>query len=608
MSDQSLEQKVESYDEERRRKHEERQKREATKVKVTSKIEEKKATLHEKNEIPIIALYEDVGIETNEIKIDKEIPEIGEEELKISIPIIELEKPVIELKQVELEKIIPKIVAEERKFEIPLIKLNKPEQVRSFITTFDEKLPQIQPTVRILRVPIYRVSKSAVREIVSSFDSRIDPKILQCFIDKELEQKPETTSPESEPSAGEEEFEEIPDIVDFVFGVPNSKISSRGPKIVLYKELENDSTIGSFETLCIRIHREKEGGYPRIQPIKKFDDFNIREIEKWVEANKRVVTIDLDNDKGKARQWFCEDNLREPLRRTIIGDVGFIIFKTRDAELYEHSKKVLENLETETEHILDIVYAQPKPLSFEEKKKLSNLAWGYIKFDSISPFILEEKRVERPHGATFDDIFNKLSQRKFEDCLEELEGSPYSNATKPHDGEESKEHKRMKWFVVKYLTKKLKVEGVLKLKNPIEPKAFEINATIKTEEDTKKELDVCIADVMDTHAYEVYEIETLFAQDREGKTVEEKLNYTIEKYKKVSKQIEKINIVLDNLTLLTNLKKVVNVLKNKPKEEREKVEFYTIDLQNDELISLRVVIKSMGSTYSTKSKSFSSQL
>lgn len=604
MSDQRLEQKEEYYDEERRRKHEERQKREATKVKVTPKIDEKKATLHTKIEIPIIALYGDVGIETKEIKIDKEIPEIGEEELKISIPVIELEKPVIELKQVELEKIIPKIVAEESKFEIPLIRLNKPEQVRSFITTFDEKLPQIQPTVRRLRVPIYRVYKSVVREIVSSFDSRVDPKILQCFMDKELEQKPETTSPESEPSAGEEEFEEIPDIVDFVFGVPNSKISSRGPKIVLYKELETDSTIGSFETLCIRIYREKKGGYPRIQPIKKLDEFNKKEIEKYVEINK-VITIDLDNNldknKKKAYKWFCEETLREPIRRAIIGDVGFIIFKTRDAKLYEYSKKVLENVEKDIEHPLDIVHAHPNSLSFEEKINLSNFAWGYLKLDSISPFRLEEERVGRPHGATFDDIFNKLSQRKFDDCLEELEGSPYSNATKPHDGEESKEHKRMKWFVVKYLTKKLKEEGVLKLKNPIEPKAFEINATIKTEEDTKNELNVCIADVMDTHAYEVYEIETLFAQDRDGKTVEEKLNYTIDKYKELN-QINKINIVLDNLTLLRNLKKMTNVEKNKSKEEREKVEFYTINLQNDKLISLRDVIKSMGSTYSTKSK------
>jgi len=90
----------------------------------------------------------------------------------------------------------------------------------------------------------------------------------------------------------------------------------------------------------LKIYREKGGGNPRIQPIKKFDEFNIIKIEKWVEANKRIVTIDLDSDKKQAKSWFKEKNLRETLRRNIIGDVGFIIFKTQDKKLYELQESI----------------------------------------------------------------------------------------------------------------------------------------------------------------------------------------------------------------------------------------------------------------------------
>ena len=386
MSDPIKEQKEkEIYEEERRRREREKERREERKKRAKPELKpiaKERTALPERVKIPIVEL-DKAAIELKEIEVDKEIPEITKEEVKITIPIIELERPSIELKQIELDYTSPDIIPEERRLEIPLIRLEKTKRVTCIVTTFDERPPQVKVTKRILKIPIYRPSKPVIREIISSFDSRLDAKILQSLIIEEekeevIEEKQtaEVISPAGEPSGGEEESEEVPDIIDFVFGVPNGKISSKGPKIVLYKELEKDSTIGSFETLCIRIYREKEGGDPRIQPIKKLDEFNIKEIEKWVEANKRIVTVDLDNNKEKANKWFCEENLREPLRRAIIGEVGFIIFKTRDEKLYEYCKKVLENLKKEIEHPLDIVYVQPKSLSFEEKKKLSRLVWG----------------------------------------------------------------------------------------------------------------------------------------------------------------------------------------------------------------------------------------
>ncbi len=593
MTNQDLEQEEESYDEERRRREREKKRKkrkEEYKAKVTSKIEKQKVHVAEKIEIPIVELDTTI-IEIKEVEIDKEIPEIKEVEVKIHIPVIELEKSLIELKRVESDSTLPKIQEKESRLELPLIKLDEAREIRWAITTFDERLPKIQPpTERSLRVPIHKVSKSVVRETISSFDSRVDAQILQYFLIKEPErgklkeeilteeQKTEITPPESELSGGEEEFEEVPDIVDFVFGVSNSKISSRGPKIVLYKELEKDSTIGSFETLCIRIYREKEGGHPRIQPIKKFDEFNKREIEKWVKASKSLVTVDLDGDKKEAYNVFCEEKLREPLRRDIIGDVGFVIFKTRDTNLYRHCKKVLENLEKELEHPIDIVYVEPKALSLEMKMELSSFAWGNLKLDSTPPILIEEEKVERPYGTTFDDIFNKFSRSLFERQFERLENEDdgiYVFATEQHEGEESSEHLQIKWFIVKLLSK----ERNLKIREKIKD-------AIKTEE----EYEGIIPDVRVDNS--VYEIETLFAEDREGKIPKKKIENTITKYENTS--IREINIVLDNLTFLrhlTELTEISNILKEWSKTYGKVINLYTLDFQNTKLIPLRDMIK-----------------
>ena len=599
MSSQRLEQKEkEVCDEDRKRKEQEKEHQERgekTKVKATPHIEERKtAHILRGIKIPIVEL-EKPSIEAKKVDIGKEIPEIKKEEVKINIPVIELEKPVIKLNRVELDKIIPIIVPpKESKFGIPLIRLDKQKQVRRVITAFDERLPQIiPPPVTNLRVPVYRASKSVVREILSSFDGRVDAQILQCFMSKEIEeekikeeilteeQKIEVALAENEPSGGEGEFEEIPDTVDFVFGASNIKISSRGPKIVLYKELEKDSTIGSFETLCIRIYREKKGGYPKFKPIKELDEFNIREIEKWMDAYGSLFTIDLDGSKDKAKEIFSQKNLREPLRRAIIGDVGFIIFKTRDEELYGYCKKMLGNLKKEIEHPLDDVYIEPKLLSFEIKKELSSLAWGNLKLDGANEFAEKPLNFERFVGTmVFDDIFNKSSKSLFEKQLERLEkeyGGIWVFATKQHAGKESSEHLQMKWFIVKLLSAERNLKTLM-----------EIKGEIKTEE----EYEGIIPDVRVGNS--VYEIETLFAEDIGGRIPKKKIYDTITKYENTS--IGEINLVLDNLTFLIHLIELIevsNILRDWSETHRKTIDFWTFDLQNKQLLSLRDVTKRM---------------
>ena len=594
----------EFYDEgiRRREREKEEQEENENKAKLESSPERKKRiTLPEKNKNSIVELDKS-AIAPKELEINREVPEI-KEKVKIEIPIVELDKHVIAPKELEINREVPEI-KEKVKIEIPIVELDK-HVIAPKKLEIDREILEIKEEVKI-EIPIVELDKHVIapkelgidKEVPETKEevkitipiielSRALPNIIpeeRRIISEEEETSVVSTtgmsSTSSKPSSGREKSEEIPepDIVDFVFGVSNSKISSKGPKIVLYKELDNDSTIGSFETLCIKIYREKVGGNPRIQPIKKFDEFNIREIEKWVEANKRIITIDLDSDKKRVHSWFREENLRETLRRDMIGDVGFIIFKTRDGKLYEHCKKVLENLKIEIEHPLNIVYAKPNPLSFEKKKKISSLAWGNVNLDRLAPIIVEENEIERRYGGIFDDIFNKRSKSLFEKRLEELEkedGGIYVYATEQHEGEESSEHLQMKWFIVKLLSKEQKLKDLI-----------EIEEIIKTEE----EYEGLIPDIRVDDS--VYEVETLFAEDREGKIPKKKIDSTIRKYESTS--INEINIILDNLTFLRHLRdltEIRKVLKGWATIYGKKINFYTLDIQNSKLLPLGEVIK-----------------
>ena len=341
------EKEKEVYDEEERRRREREKEREEKKKKkfereIEHVVKERKLeyTPYEKVSVPVVDV-DKTAMETKKFESKKKAkaPPITKNRGKLTIPVVEVENPRIELREIDLDYTLPKIASEERKTEIPLIRLKKPRDVAFLITTFDERLPQVRESRKMLKIPIYRPFKPLIREIISSFDGKVNTKIIGNLVERKREeviqetQVTEAVLPEGEPSGGKEEFEELPDIVDFVFGIPNSKISAGGPKIILYKELDDDSTIGSFENVLIRIYREKEGGEPKFKPIEKLDDFNKREIEKWLDTERKLISVDLDKAlkeecKNKnldiARKaimsWFNRENLGETLRKTKSGN------------------------------------------------------------------------------------------------------------------------------------------------------------------------------------------------------------------------------------------------------------------------------------------------
>ena len=135
----------------------------------------------------------------------------------------------------------------------------------------------------------------------------------------------------------------------------------------------------------------------------------------------------------------------------------------------------------------------------------------------------------------------------------------------------------MKWFIMKLLSAERNLKTLM-----------EIKGEIKTEE----EYEGIIPDVRVGNS--VYEIETLFAEDIGGRIPKKKILDTITKYENIS--IREINLVLDNLTFLIHLIELIevsNILREWSETHRKTINFWTFDLQNKQLLSLRDVTKRM---------------
>jgi len=604
MPEQKLkEEREEEYDEERKRRELERKKREKEEKKGVGKVSKVESpaksitqkTIETEVKVPILKL-EKPKIGVKEVKLSKEIAHIGREELEVKVPVIKLSSPVFEEREIKLNKDIPFIEAVEKKaLKMPLVKLRK-VIIRDIISEFNSNIPIIRPKLQTrVRIPIYRILRTPIVREIGLLDEKIDEKLLEKLEDRRrMEiQKPQVSaiSREAEPSlgGGEGTEEEPPEFLKFVFGGHSTKILARGPIIVLYKELENDSTIGSFETLCIRIFREKKGGEPGYLSIKKLDEFNIREIEKYIKPEGNIVRIDLDmlkkDAEGRKRNIFeiiSPEYLRETLGRFIVGEVSFLIFKTRDKHLYKQCRQVLEWLSINSEHPLNVLEINPRKLTKEQKIILTKLAWGLREVPETEDM---EGFADRPIFNTLDDMFNKFGKRKHEEYLENLEKDKngiYAQATNQHEGEESDLHLQIKWFIVKFLSQKYKLTSL-----------SEIEESVKTEEqlpeaNTKGEHPK--PDVWDVKENAVYEVETLFSEDREGRTPQKKIYESIKKYEGTS--VKEINIVLDNLTFLLHIRDIFGVKKNIKDWENKTgktVNFLTLDVENYKLVSISKV-------------------
>lgn len=365
-------------------------------------------------------------------------------------------------------------------------------------------------------------------------------------------------NPENVPSSVIDADEEIPELLNLIFSIAGGKINSGKAKVLCVTELQGDSHIAALATICARIYQENVGGMPK--PIKfrcLTNDFK-NELIKWMKAEDNIFWVQLEEKDWKKLDDTDWDHILERIDELFIQGLGFIIFN----EQIKRSRFPIEH------HTIEILDIKPQKLDYELKNSISSMIWGFV----------ESKK----HG-TFDSVFES-AKKKFEDQLEKgANETPYNSVTKRHgkesNGKESDLHLEIKVFLVRYLTKCL----------GLEEDYYEIKNEIRVEE----ECSTTIPDIWVPTRSEVYEVETLFG---EGNYSIKKIEDTIDKYDELPK-IKKINIVLDNLTFLMHIKELGDMdrIYNDPRKGRggangRYVEFYTLDLQNNSLVSMKRVI------------------
>ena len=193
--------------------------------------------------------------------------------------------------------------------------------------------------------------------------------------------------------------------------------------------------------------------------IKNLDEFNVREIQKYVEAEGgKIVRVDLDLME-KPESLISTKRLRETISRFTSGELSFLIFKTRNEIFYSRCRQVLKDILTYMENLPEFVEITPKELTLDQKRALTEFAWG------ITLEVNENLKLlggDRPVGTTLDDLFNKLGKVKREECFERLQkerGGLYVLATSQHEGEESELHLQLKQLIVKLLAEKHGLKG-----------------------------------------------------------------------------------------------------------------------------------------------------
>jgi len=448
-----------------------------------------------------------------------------------------------------------------------------------------EEKPRSQYIIKTPKLGLIEIKK------INLIKPQISGKEILEQLSKTQELRTESTEKEtheSEPPNGEGsgQSEDLPDAFEKIFGISSSEFyEGNNIKIILYKELENDDTIETFETFCKKFFREIRGGSPKYKPILQDSDFNRDELENWITGEGCLIRIDLDvlklreklkNQKKDTIQGnklnLNETSLKQLLLRTIGQKLGFIILFTKDKDIYDFFSLFL-NPRNITTHELCVYEIEAKPILLGEKKNLSKIFWGNLKIpESIFP------------SETLDQLFNKEGQELYTNYFKVLEterGGLYKDATNPNTrvkSKESPEHFMIKVFILKMLIKQKKIMDLVKNRE-----LDKIKENIHTEVEIISEKHENIPDISVDIDKTVYEVETLFGKEDARKT----LNKTINKYEEI-KKVKIIKIVLENFTMIRHLKDISDLkwnykswAENKGKEE---IEFYTLDLQYETLI------------------------
>lgn len=525
--------------------------------------------------IPIIKLPDPAQEYFFEAKFDCTIPEIHKSSsFGPGVPLLRLRSGSFTMNRVVLDDHIPSIPKEDVRFYVPVVSLQRSTPVLH--NTWTECASD---------VPEHWVATYATLREQTSFE--------RVYVEEPVE----TPSPDMSPGEGSGVPEESPDITHHLFGIRNNVLLTPKPKIIFYKELVGDNTLASFETFCLCAYRELVGGKPTFRPISRLDETIETYLDKWANPGQHLITLDLDYFNPEAvREWLKPENLRDFIGRSAVADYGFIIFKSRDGKLLTVCQHLVqERLANEIGHSLDILEAIPSTLSIDEKRGISSIFWGDCpqgKEESQVVLHYPDKGGRETIISLYDldAIFNKT--RGGEDgthrgenektCRGKYEAE-FSSFTKGENrlyqvvtkrrARESDEHYLMKCYVVRYLAKKHQLTTIAEIQNAI---FTEIPQDLRS--------NPVIPDVFDQKSKESYEIETLFAGDRNGRDLINHLSETVLKY--TNNVPARVYVVIDNVAAVRHMSDLLWLEEIFHDQGVVPVKFLTLDIASKGLIPI----------------------
>ena len=530
--------------------------------------------------------------------IQSESRPIGE--IKIPVPVVRLEKPKISFKvedvEYHLEKLehleklkkkelmYPKFKVSPPKFEFLSVKLDLEFKIKEKRHIYSvPKLNLLKPVIEFLEDPLdiscevrrreieIQIPNVALREPVilyettqlnSDFPNLIP--VNQVRHEKLIGERRAEIQETIPSGSGESlEGEAFQDPLEILFerlgGVSGVKSGIRGvePLVILFKDIPDDNYIQTFETLLLRLYREKYGGYPEVKKLSLRKDWNKIEIERWIDEGKLFI-IDLDSEHVSLNKELLADRLWAIFSKKR----GIVIFYTRNNATFERYENVLN--EVVWRHLnlrASIIKITPRKLSYEEKLRIISLLFGFV-----------DIREEIPIDSM--DVLLNIGAKIYEEKLKEVEYKYCDVLGLVKLGEnESEEHLRGKAFILHCLVKKLEKDGKISRDDP-----RTIKDMIKTEEQVG-------GVTVDIHCNgENYEFETLFKEGFKG--IHEKLrNYE-------ERGVSNVKIVVEPITAFLHAKEFADVMRVVDKiYSNLKVEFLTFDIQNEELIPFKEYLK-----------------
>ena len=360
----------------------------------------------------------------------------------------------------------------------------------------------------------------------------------------------------------EKEEEKIENLMDMLFKNPDGGSVSEGisegdgrPIVIFFDDEKYEEYISALKELLKWEYRIIKGGAPDFKNIH-----NIRRLLReadWIRAGGNLVEIRLKKEDWEIKNKEKLDELKSRFGELFSQSFGFLLFR--------YYPQMLRDEDTHRIRMLNIRHNE---IDEKDTDKLLKMIFAFVPVSESGDF-----------SARFMDARDRY-ERELEKLTKDM---TLEFAVNPNAGEnESPEHFRIKLFVVKYLRQMLIEQG--KISKDIDHE--ELKKRIETEASLSK--GTIIADVFLRDKREVFEVETLYATESKNQSWEKKIQHTIEKYKGCY-EVDKINVILENLTAMMHIDELIKlkrILEKWGEKNGKKVEFYVLNFEENRLVPI----------------------